>query len=90
MKKLLKLWSMWQLAIEGKFLFFKTLATSIIAHLTLVKDLSSTTMAQLEKLPKELFGKKMNSCDIMQYSAVIFLQKGTLIISVIFLKIAVR
>ena len=39
-----------QLTIERKILIFNTLAISTIVHLALVKDPTSSTMAQLEKI----------------------------------------
>ena len=45
------------LTIEGRILIFKTLAISKVAHLPLVKDVPSSTIAQLEKYKKNLFGK---------------------------------
>ena len=41
-EKLLKLWRMRQLTIEGKILIFKTLAITKIIHLALVKDVPSS------------------------------------------------
>ena len=51
-EKLLKLWRMWHLTIEGKTLIFKTLAVSKVIHIALVKGVSSSTIAQLEKIQK--------------------------------------
>ena len=48
-EKLLKLWRLQQLTIEGKILFFKTLAISKVVHLDLVKGVPFSTIAQLEK-----------------------------------------
>ena len=48
--ELLKLWRMRQLTNERKILIFNTLAISTIVHLALVKDPTSSTMAQLEKI----------------------------------------
>ena len=49
-EKLLKMWRMQQLKIEGKILVFRTLAISNVVHLALVKDVpSSTTAIYLEK-----------------------------------------
>ena len=50
---LLKLWRMRQLTIEGKILIFKTLAISKIVHLTLMRDVPSSPIAQLEKIQKQ-------------------------------------
>ena len=38
---------MQQLTIEGKILIFKTLATSKVVHLALVKDVPTSTIALL-------------------------------------------
>ena len=51
-EKLLKLWRMRQLTIEGKILVFETLAISKVVHLALLKDVPSSTIAQLEKMQK--------------------------------------
>ena len=48
-EKLLKLWRMGQLKIEGKILIFKTLAISEVVHLALVKDVPSSTSKQFKK-----------------------------------------
>ena len=49
-EKLLKMWRMQQLKIEGKILVFRTLGISNVVHLALVKDVpSSTTAIYLEK-----------------------------------------
>ena len=58
--KLLKLWRMWHLTIEGKTLIFKTLAVSKVIHIGLVKGVSSSTIAQLEKIQKQFIWKKGN------------------------------
>ena len=42
-----------QLNIKGKSLAFKTLAISKVVHLALVKDVPSSTIAQLEKIKKQ-------------------------------------
>ena len=47
-EKLLKLWRMQQLTIEGKILIFKTLAISNVAHLALGTYVPSTAI-YLEK-----------------------------------------
>ena len=52
-QKLLKLWSMRQLTIEGKILIFKTLAISKVAHLALLKDVPCSAIALLEKIQKQ-------------------------------------
>ena len=48
-EKLLKLWRMRQLTIESKILIFKTLTMSKIVHLASVKDITSSTIAELLK-----------------------------------------
>ena len=59
-EKLLKSWRMWQLEIECKILIFKNLAISKIVHLALVKDITSSTIAQLEKIQKQFIWKNEN------------------------------
>ena len=56
-EKSFKLRRMQQLTIEGKILVFKTLATSKVEHLAFVKDLPSSTIAQLEKVQKQFIWK---------------------------------
>ena len=60
-EKSLKLWRMRQLTIEGKISIFKTLAIPKIVHLTLVKDVPSNTITQLEKIQKQFIWKNGNS-----------------------------
>ena len=59
-EKLLKLWRMRQLTIESKILIFKTLTMSKIVHLASVKDITSSTIAELLK---QLIWKKRKSCN---------------------------
>ena len=59
-EKLLKLWRMWQLIIEGEILIFKTLAISKVVRLALVKDVPSSTIARLEKIQKKVIWKNGN------------------------------
>ena len=59
-EKLLKFWGMRQLTIEGKILIFKILARSKIVHLALVKDVPSSTIAQLQKIQKQFIWKNVN------------------------------
>ena len=59
-EKLLTLWKMRQLTIVGKILIFKTLTISKIVHLALVKDVPSSTIAQLEKTQKQFIWKNGN------------------------------
>ena len=59
-EKLLKLWRMRQITIESKTLMFKTLDISKIVHLDLVKDVPSSTIAQLEKY-KRIYLEKRKS-----------------------------
>ena len=49
-----------QLTIEGKILIFKTLTILKVAHLVLVKDVPSSTIAQLEKIQKQFIWKNGN------------------------------
>ena len=49
-----------QLKIEGKILISKTLAISKVVHLALVKDVPSSTIAQLEKIQKQFIWKNGN------------------------------
>ena len=49
-----------QLTIEGKILIVKSLAISKIVHLALVKDVASTTIAQLEKMQKQFIWRNEN------------------------------
>ena len=51
---------MHQLTMEDKVLIFKTLAISKIVHLALVKDLPSSTIAQLEKIQRQFIWKNRN------------------------------
>ena len=59
-EKLLRFWRMRQLTIESKVLIFKTLAISKVAHLALEKDVSSSTIAQLERIEKQFIWKNGN------------------------------
>ena len=59
-EKLLKLWRMQQLTIEGKILVFKTLAISKVVDIALVKDVPSSRIAQLEKIQKQFIWKNGN------------------------------
>ena len=49
-EKLLKMWRMRQLTIEVKILILKLLAISKVVHFALVKDVPSSTIAQLQKI----------------------------------------
>ena len=51
---------MLQLTIEGKILIFKTLAISKVVHLPLLKDVPSSTIAQLERIQKHFIWKNGN------------------------------
>ena len=53
-EKLLKLLKLKQLTIEDKSLNFKILSISKVVHLALVKDVPSSTIAQLEKNTKSI------------------------------------
>ena len=57
----MKLWRMRQLTIEGKILIIKTLAISKVAYLGLVKDVSSSNIAQSEKITKTVYLEKQKS-----------------------------
>ena len=57
-EKLLKLWRMQQLINEGKIIVFKTLAMSKVVHLALVKDIPSSTIAELKKNTKAIYLEK--------------------------------
>ena len=59
--KLLKLWRMQELTIEGKSWAFTNVAKSKVVHLALVKDISSCTNAQLERNTKTIYLKKRKS-----------------------------
>ena len=50
-----------QRTIEGKILIFRTLAISKIVNFVLVKDVPSSTIAQLEKIQKQFIWKNRNS-----------------------------
>ena len=50
-----------QRTIEGKILIFRTLAISKIVNFALVKDVTSSTIAQLEKIQKQFIWKNRNS-----------------------------
>ena len=50
----MKLWRIRQLAIEGKILIFEYLAIPKVVHVALVKDVSSSTIAQLGKIQKQI------------------------------------
>ena len=52
-EKLLKVWAMRQLSLEGKISFSKTLAISKIAQLALVNEVPSSTIYQLNKIKNE-------------------------------------
>ena len=51
---------MLKLTVEGKILIFKTLAISKVVHLPLLKDVPSSTIAQLERIQKHFIWKKGN------------------------------
>ena len=52
-EKVLKLWSMRNLTVEGKITNFKTLAISKIIHLSLVTDVPTEIINKLNKMQKE-------------------------------------
>ena len=49
-EKLMKLWTIRELTVEGKILIFKTSVISKIVHLALVKDAPSSKIAKLQKM----------------------------------------
>ena len=49
-KKVLKLWRMQNLALEGKITIFKTLAISKIIHLSLVINVPTQIINELNKI----------------------------------------
>ena len=59
-EKSLKLWRMWQLTIEGKIVIFKTLAILKVVHLALLKDLLSSTIAQLDRIQHQFMWRNRN------------------------------
>ena len=52
-EKVLKLWRMWNLTLEGKITIFKTLAISKIIHLSLVTNVPTQIINELNKIQKE-------------------------------------
>ena len=51
-EKVLKLWRMRNLTLEGKITIFKTLAISKIIHLSLVTNVSMEIINELKKIQK--------------------------------------
>ena len=52
-KKVLKIWKMRNLTLEGKIIIFKTLAISKIIHLSLVTNVPTEIINELHKIQKE-------------------------------------
>ena len=55
-EKVLKLWRMRNLTLEGKITIFKTLAISKIIHLSLVTNFPTQIINEINKYKKNLFG----------------------------------
>ena len=52
-EKVLKLWRMRNLTLEGKVTVFKALTISKIVHLALITNIQTSTMKELNKIQKE-------------------------------------
>ena len=59
-EKVLKLWSMRNLTLEGKIIIFKTLAISKIIHFSLVTNVPTQIINELNKMQKEFIWKGSN------------------------------
>ena len=59
-EKVLKVWRMRNLTLEGKVTVFKALAISKIVHLTLITNITSSTIKELNKIQKEFIWKNKN------------------------------
>ena len=59
-EKLLKLWRMRNLTLEGKITIFKTLAISKIIHLSLVTNVPTQIINELNKIQKEFIWNGSN------------------------------
>ena len=59
-EKVLKLWRMRNLTLEGKVTVFKALAISKIVHLALITNIPTSTMKELNKIQKEFIWKNKN------------------------------
>ena len=51
---------MQQLTVESKILIFKTLTISKVVHLASMKDVPSSTIAQVNKIRKQFISKNRN------------------------------
>ena len=60
-EKVLKLWRMRNLTLEGKITIFKTLAISKIIHLSLVTNVPTQIIKELKKIQKEFIWNGSNS-----------------------------
>ena len=56
-EKVIKLWQMQNLTLEGKITVFKALAMSKIVHLALITNIPTLTMKELNKIKKEFIWK---------------------------------
>ena len=65
----MKLWRLQHVTIKGKMLIFKTFGKSKVAHLALVKDVPSSTIAQSDKTQKQFTWKNGNP-KLKQYSVM--------------------
>ena len=59
-EKVLKLWRMRNLTLEGKVTVFKALAISKIVHLALITNIPTSAMRELNKIQKEFIWKNKN------------------------------
>ena len=59
-EKVLKLWRMRNLTLEGKITIFKTLAISKIIHLSLVTNVPTQIIKELNKIQKEFIWNGSN------------------------------
>ena len=60
-EKVLKLWRMRNLTLEGKVTVFKALTISKIVHLALITNMQTLTMRELNKIQKEFIWKNKKS-----------------------------
>ena len=58
MENFLKVWRMSALIIEGKIVIFKSLATSKIVHLALIKTVTISTVVELIIIEKLYLARK--------------------------------
>ena len=59
-EKVLKLWGMRNLTLEGKVTVFKALAISKIVHLALITNIPKSAIKELNKIQKEFIRKNKN------------------------------